>query len=112
MYAEMLCALFLQNLKCLSNLLCGHSVFGVSGIVHDVIADFKQAARIKTAADGLRNMSQSLLQALYMGDVVQVDDSSQLFCISKFLRRRIVGGKHDVGAGKAACPGHHKLCHG
>ena len=112
MYAEMLCALFLQNLKCLANLLCGHAVFGIAGIVHDVIADFKQTARVKTAADGLRNMSQGFLQTLDMSDIVQVDDGSQLFRIGKFLRRRIVGGKHDVRTGKTACPGHHKLCHG
>ena len=54
-------------------------------------------------------MSQGFLQALDMSDVVQVDDGSQLFRIGKFLRRRIVGGKHDVAALEAAGLAHEQL---
>ena len=91
MDAKMLRTLVLQYLKCLKHLLCGHPVFGIPGIVHDVIAHLEHAARIKTAADGLRDISQGLLQALNMGYVVQVDDGSQLLSICKFLRRSVIG---------------------
>ena len=40
-----------------------------------------------------------------MGEVIQVDDGAQLVRqLDTFLRRRLIGGEHDLVAGKtAAC---------
>ena len=91
MDAEMLCPLCLKGLKCLEHLIPGHSVLGIPGIVHNVIAYLKDPARIVAAADGFRYISQGLLQAFNMGDIVQVYDGSHLLSIGKLLRRRIIG---------------------
>ena len=57
MNAELFCPFCLQNAECLKNLLGCHTVFGISRIIHDVGADFKQSARVITAADFLRNVA-------------------------------------------------------
>ena len=70
MDTEVFCALRFQDLECLKNLLGGHAVFGITWVVHDVIADLEQSAWIITAADGLRNITDRVLHALDMGDIV------------------------------------------
>ena len=57
MDAELFCPFCLQNAECLKNLLGCHTVFGISRIVHNIGADFKQSARVITAADFLRNVA-------------------------------------------------------
>ena len=44
-----------------------------------------------------------------MGQIVQVDVSAQLVGFLHVLCRRLVGGKHDVAAGKAAGLAHQQL---
>ena len=48
--AEMLHAFFLQNAEALEHLLRGEAVLGISGVVHDAVADLEHAAGIITAA--------------------------------------------------------------
>ena len=94
--AEMLRAFLLQNPVSVEKLFCGHTVFGIAGIVHNIIADLKYPARIETAADGLRNIADGFLQEINMRIIVQIDNRSDFRRIGKFLRRRIIGRKHDI----------------
>ena len=41
MNTKFLCSLSFQNLKCFEDLLCGHTIFGISRIVHNIIADLE-----------------------------------------------------------------------
>ena len=70
MQSEFFCPFCFQNLKCLKQLLRCHPVFGIPRIIHDVIADFEQSARIVTAADRLRNMPDCILQKFNMCEVI------------------------------------------
>ena len=108
--SEILSPLCLQCAKGLKHLLCGHAILGIPGIVHDIIADLKHASRIVPAADRLRNLSNSLLQAPDMGKIIQIDDRPQIMGKLKLLRRRVIGRKHDLRPAKAAGVGHHQLC--
>ncbi len=83
--------LFFQDLKCLKNLFSSHSVFGISRIVHNPIADRKHTARIKPAADGLRDLTDRLLQKLNMSKIIEIDNRSHPVGILKFFRRRGIG---------------------
>ena len=47
-----------------------------------------------------------------MGNIIQIDGSTQLVSHDKFLCRRIIGRKHDFLAGEAACFTHHQLSQG
>ena len=110
MDSKILRSFCLQHLKCFEKLFRCHAIFGIARIVHDIIADFEQAARIITAADCLRNMSYGLLQKIDMGKVIEIDDGSQLICQLKFFRRRIIRGKHDLLPFEFHSLCHHKLC--
>ena len=110
MDSKILRSFCLQHLKCFEKLFRCHAVFGIARIVHDIIADFEQAARIITAADHLGNMPDRLLQKLNMCNIVQIDNCPQLICQLKFFRRRIIRGKHDLLPFEFHSLCHHKLC--
>ena len=57
-------------------------------------------------------MAQCLIQKIHMGQIIQVNDRSQLAGQLEFLRRSLVGGEHDVMSGKAATLAHHQLREG
>ena len=112
MDTKFLSTFFLQNLECLKNLLSSHTIFGIPGIVHDIIADLKHSARIITAADHFRNISDCFLHTLNMSDIIQVNNSTDLIGILKLFLRCIIGRKHNIPFLAADCFGHHQLCHG
>ena len=85
MDTELLSALCLEDLECLKDLLGRHSVLGIARVVHDVVADLEHSTRIVTTADRLRDISNCLLYALDMGDIVEVDDGSEIICQLKLL---------------------------
>ena len=88
MDTEPLCTLLPKDPERLKELLRRHAVLGIPGIVHDIIADAEQSARIIPAADGLRNVSENIFQEIDVGEVIQIDDAAQLVDIGKFFRRR------------------------
>ena len=53
--AKVLGALGLEHAEGLEELLGGHAVLGVAGVIHDAVGELEQAARIKAAADRLGN---------------------------------------------------------
>ena len=110
MDTEILCPLALKDLIGINQLILGHTILGISGVVHDSVAEFEHTSRIIAAADGLRNVSDGLLQEINMGKIIQIDNSAKLICVCKFLRRRIVGRKHNVLAIKPTGLGKHQLC--
>ena len=112
MNTKILRAFFFQNTECLKNLICCHSILGIPGIIHNIIADLEHTARIVTTADGFWNSSCSTLHSINVSDIVQVDNSANLIRITKLLFRCVIGRKHDISfsAAKSLC--HHKLCHG
>ena len=109
MDAKILGALGLEHAESLEELLGGHAVLGVAGVVHDAVGELEQAARIKAAADRLGDGSRDALKELDMADVVKVDDGTQLVGELKVRRRRVVGREHDVVAGDTQRAGNHEL---
>ena len=101
-----------QDAECIKNLLGSHSVFCISRIIHDTVADLEYSAWIITAADHFRNSSESSLYALNMCNIIKIDDSTDLICIFELFLRCIVGGEHDIALLAAHCFCHHKLCGG
>ena len=99
-----------QDTECVKNLLGSHSVFCISGIIHDTVTDLKYSTWIVTAADHFRDFSESFLYALNMCDVIKVDDPTDLICISELFLRCVIGRKHDIALFAAYCLSHHKLC--
>ena len=110
--AEMLRSLFPQNPVGVKKLLLRHAVLGVPGVVHDIVADLEDSARVEPAADGLRNIAYGLLQKINVRKIIQIDDSADLRRVRKLLRRRVIGGKHDILPGDADLMGQHQLRHG
>lgn len=74
----------------LKHLLRGETVFSIARIVHDVIADGKISAGIVTAAQGLGQITDGLLQEIDMGDVIQIDGGTDFCRIFEFMGRGIV----------------------
>ena len=85
--------------------------FARRGDRHIGVLNFASA---KNPGGGFLNgaMAQRVLQKLDMGEIIQVDNRAQFGRVGKLLRRRVVGGKHDLLPGKSAGLGHHKLRHG
>ena len=104
MDAEMLHPLGLQDLESLPELIPGHAVFGISRIVHDVVAQGKDTPGVEPAADGFRN-GRHLFQEIDHGEIVQVDDGSQFVGFLHILHRSIVGREHDLMAFEPAYVG-------
>ena len=59
--SEMFRTFAFKNLICFNDLILGHSVLGISRVVHDSVTQFKHSARIVATADSLRNMADRLL---------------------------------------------------
>ena len=106
--AELLCAQCHQTGVGFGHLVLAHAVLGVAGVIHDAVAQLKHTARIVAAANGLGDTGR-FFEEVHMGQIVQVDVSAQLVGFLHVLRRRLVGGKHDVAAGKAAGLAHQQL---
>ena len=107
--AKVLGALGLEHVEGLEELLGGHAVFGVAGVIHDAVGELEQAARIKAAADRLGNGPCNALKELDVADVVKVDDGTQLVGELKVGSRRIVGREHDVVSRDTQRAGDHEL---
>ena len=107
--AKVFGALGLERAKGLKELLGGHAVLGVAGVIHDAVGELEQAARIKAAADCLGDGPRDTLKELDVADVVKVDDGAQFICKGKVRRRRVVGREHDVVAGDTQRAGDHEL---
>ena len=101
-----------QSLECFKNLLGSHTIFCISRVIHDIIADLEYSARIVTAADHFWDISDSSLYTFNMSDIIKVDDSTNLICIFKLFFRCIIGREHDVTLFASDCFGHHQFCHG
>ena len=102
----------LQDTEAFKQLLGSKPILRVPRIVHDIVADGEVSARVIAATQSLRQISQCLLQKINMRDVVQVDGSADFLRVGKFLRRRIVGGKHDILPLYSQRMGQHQLCLG
>ena len=89
MDAELFRALFLKDLIGLEELRLGHTVFGITRIVHDAVAEFEETARIIAAANRLRYPG-SLLKEVDHRKIIQIDYGSELGGISHVLRRSII----------------------
>ena len=106
---KVLGTLGLEHAEGLEELLGGHAVFGVAGVIHDAIGELEQATRIKAAADRLGNGPRNALKELNVADVIKVDDGSQLVGELKVGSRRVVGREHDVMSRNAQRAGDHEL---
>ena len=112
-----LCPFGFQGPERLGDLRPGHAVLGIAGGVHDLMTVLagpqgEYAAGIIAAEDRLRNMPDGFLQEIHVGQVVQVDIGAQPGGQLKLLRRGLVGGEHDLAAGKPAFLRHHQLGEG
>ena len=112
MDTEILGSFGFEDTESIKDLLCCHSVFCISRVVHDIIADLEHTARIVTATDRLRYLAYSTLYCFDMCDIIQVDDSADLICITEFCFRSIVGREHDITFFASDRLGKHQLCHG
>ena len=99
MNPELFRTLFLQDLISLRDLFCSHSIFCISRIVHDIIADLKQSARVIPAADRLRDMADRLLKEIDVRDIIQIDDRAQPVRQLEVLSRCVIGRKHNIFTG-------------
>ena len=109
MDAKVLGALGLEHAERLEELLGGHAVLGVAGVVHNAVRELEQAARIKTATDRLGDRTRNALKELDVADVVKVDDGAQLVGELEVGSRRVVGREHDVVSRDAQRAGDHEL---
>ena len=105
-------AFFLQDAEGFKHLRCGHSVFCISGIVHDAVSHLKHTARIIAAANAFRDSAQGLFQEINMCEIIQINGSSQFAGIHIILCRRVIGGEHNVIPCAAHGFGQHQLCVG
>ncbi len=112
MDTEMLHAPGLQNSIAFKHLLCGKTILGITRIVHDIRSQRKISAWIKAATHGLWQISQSLFQEINMCNIIQVNRCANPGRIGKFLRRGIIGGKHDILPRNPHGMTEHQLCHG
>ena len=105
-----------QLLIAVDHLLLGHAILGVAGLVHDLealfaLAQTEGAARVVAAEDVLGHACHPL-QELHHGGVVQIDIGTQLVGLLHILHGGLVGGEHDVAAGKTASLAEHQLGQG
>ena len=105
-------AFTLQDAECIKNLFRSHAIFGIPRIIHNIIADLEHSTWIVTAADDLRNLSNSFLYTLNMSDVIKIDNSTDLICIFKLFIRSVIRGKHNVSLLASDSFGKHQFCHG
>ena len=107
MKSEPLCTLLLHNLVAVKKLLPCQTVLCLLRLSYDSVS-FLQRTRVVPEADKLGN-SGALLQERDVGDIVQVDDSSQLVCFFVLGSRSVVGGEHDILSLQAHLLGKDKL---
>ena len=107
--AKVLGALGLEHAERLEELLGGHAVLGVAGVIHDAVGELEQAAWIKAAADRFGDGPRNTLKELDVADVVKVDDGTQLVGELKVGSRRVVGREHDVVSRDTQRAGNHEL---
>jgi len=88
-------AQLLEFLHALCELCAREAIFRIRRVAHDLRADLEFAARVKAAADSLRDAAV-LCKEVDMRNIVKVDDGVKPARIFKILCRRCVGGKHDV----------------
>ena len=115
--AELLGAHLLQAGEGLSDLLPGHAVLGVAGVVHHLeallaLAQLEHTAGIEAAGDLLGNVADGVFQKVHVADVVQVDGGAQLGGQDEFLGGGVVGGEHDLSPLETTPVGHHQLAQG
>ena len=109
MDSEAFCSLCFQHAERLKQLLCCHTILRISRIVHDIIADGKQSARIVAAGDRLRDIADGFLQKVNVRKIIQIDNRTQLFRQLIFARRSHIGRKHDFIPRESHCAGEHQL---
>ena len=110
MDAKVLDALLHEGLESGFHLALGHSVFGVSGVIHDTVGHLEDSAGIETATHGLRQFTAACLFAeVDMGNIIQVDDGANLLGIGIFLSGSVIGGEHDVVSVQIQCLTEHEL---
>ena len=109
MQAEALYALCLHRAESLRNLRRGHAVLRIARVIHDTVREFEHAARIVAATHGLRERPELGLNALNVGDVIQVDDAAEFGGKGKLTRRGVIRGEHNLLPRKTAGIAHHKL---
>ena len=90
MNTKFLSTFTLQNTESIKDLLCGHTIFGITRIIHNIIGNLKQSSRIVSTADNLRNMAKSLLQTVNMSNIIQINDGTKLIRICKFFCRSVI----------------------
>ena len=98
-----------QSAEALRQLLARKTVLGIAGIAHDGISQHKFPAGIIPAAHRLRDAAV-FLEKFNMRNIIQIDQHAHFGGKLKFLRRRIVGGKHNIMPRNAASVGEHELC--
>ena len=111
MDTEFFGAFCFQCTERLKDLICCHTIFGITRIIHNVVTDFKQSAWIITTADRLRNITDSFLYSFNMCDIIKVDDPTDLICIAELCLRCIIRRKHDITFFAADCFGKHQFSH-
>ena len=111
MDTETLHSFFFQKFISLKKLLFCKSVFCITRVIHDTIAQCIHSARIITQTHGLWERTDRFLQKINMGKIIQIDRRTNLICIYKLFCRCIIGGKHDLLTGHAKFMGKHQLCH-
>ena len=95
MDAEVFHALLRKDTVRLFDLVAGHAVLGIAGIVHDAVSNGEVAARIEPAAHGFGQAAGDLFQKVDMRQVVQVDENPHPGGQGHVLDRRLVGAEHD-----------------
>ena len=81
-----------QFCVCLGHLILAHAVLGITGVVHDTVAQLEHTARVEAAADGLGH-ARDLFKERNVGQVVQIDVRAEVVGFLHVLRGRVVGGK-------------------
>ena len=90
MNSKFLSAFTLQDTESIKDLLSGHTVLGITRIIHNIIGNLKQSTRIVSTADNLRNMTKSLLQTVNMSNIIQINNGTKLIRICKFFCRGVI----------------------
>lgn len=105
---EFLGAQLLQPDIALLDLLGGHAILGIAGVIHNGVTQCKMAAGIVAAADQRRDPYQPI-QKIDMGNVVQIDNSTQL--TGQFILRSggLIGREHDLLSAETALVRQHQF---
>src|SRR5690554_1925317 len=102
MQAKMLYTLLLHDSVALHNLLIRQAILCFHRVSDDCIS-CSVLSRVVTKTDGLRNLSNSFLKCLNMGDVIKIDDGSKLIGCEELLFRGIIAGEHDSLSTDTTC---------